>query len=103
MLVGFLKCNPKNVFDSLHKQSADLERCINEAFLYGEQGSYEQLKTMDKKFEEIVRWQSCIFVPVIVSSPVLSLFGLSAVKWTFAENIVMGRGELGWEPMKEFE
>jgi len=42
-------------WQELQKGLADLEQCINEAVLYADQGSYEQLKTMGDKYEEIKR------------------------------------------------
>jgi hypothetical protein len=48
--------NPDQTFKAwqeLQKGLADLEQCINEAVLYAEQQSYEQLKTMGAQYEEI--------------------------------------------------
>ena len=40
-------------WQELQKGLADMEQCINEAVLYAEQQSYEQLKTMGAKYDEI--------------------------------------------------
>jgi hypothetical protein len=75
--------------DELRKRILDLEQCVNEAVLYAEQSSYEQLQEMSAKYgkikgesaiEESTATAEALRITLIeLSKPVRRMLGLKKI------------------------